>query len=155
MDSARPPSLCSRTQGNGPALRPNGVTVIDKMGIFRTRIEFAPLREPENRRAVEAMVDTGSAYNWVPRPMLEELGIEVQRVERFETANGTVMERDVGHAMIYAAGRLAPSIVVFGEPGDMTLLGAIGLEGLNLRVDLNRKELVPAGPLPVAAGLAA
>jgi len=37
--------------------------------------------------------------------------------------------------------------VVFGEPGDMTLLGP---ESLNLRVDLGRKELVPAGPVPAA-----
>jgi hypothetical protein len=39
---------------------------------------------------------------------------------------------------------------VFGEPGDMVLLGAIGLESLNLKLDLARKELVPAGPVPVA-----
>jgi hypothetical protein len=40
--------------------------------------------------------------------------------------------------------------VVFAGPGDMILLGAHGLEALNLRVDLVRKELVPAGPAPVA-----
>jgi predicted aspartyl protease len=125
--------------------------VTDEMGIFRTRIEIAPLREPENRREVEVMVDTGSAYNWVPRPILEGLGIQVQTVERFETASSEVLERDIGLAMLYAGGRATATVVVFGEPGDMTLLGAIGLEGLNLRVDLNRKELVPAGPLPVAA----
>jgi hypothetical protein len=40
---------------------------------------------------------------------------------------------------------------VFARPGDLVLLGAHGLEGLNLRVDLGRKELVPAGPVPAAA----
>ena len=40
---------------------------------------------------------------------------------------------------------------MFAQPGDMVLLGAHGLEGLNLRVDLTRKELVPAGPVPAAA----
>lgn len=43
-----------------------------------------------------------------------------------------------------------PTIVVFAGPDDLVLLGAIGLEGLNLRVDLGRKELVPAGPVPAA-----
>ena len=33
----------------------------------------------------------------------------------------------------------------------MTLLGALALEGLNMRVDLATKELVPAGPVPVAS----
>ena len=53
--------------------------------------------------------------------------------------------------MIFAGGRSAPSIVVFAQAGEMALLGAHGLEGLNLRVDLVRRALVPAGPVPVAA----
>ena len=47
--------------------------------------------------------------------------------------------------------RSAIAAVVFAEPTDLTLLGAHGLEGLNLRVDLGRRELVPAGPVPAAA----
>ena len=45
---------------------------------------------------------------------------------------------------------LAATVVVFAADGDMVLLGAHGLGGLNLRVDLGRKELVPAGPVPAA-----
>jgi hypothetical protein len=41
--------------------------------------------------------------------------------------------------------------VVFAGAGDLILLGAHGIEGLNVRVDLARKELVPAGPVPAAA----
>jgi predicted aspartyl protease len=97
------------------------------------------------------MVDTGSEYNWIPEEKLVELGVTPVRIERFETADGRILERPVGFAMIFAGGRSAPSIVVFAEPGEMTLLGAYGLEGLNLRIDLGRRELVPAGPVPVAA----
>jgi hypothetical protein len=53
--------------------------------------------------------------------------------------------------MLYAGGRSTPTIVVFAQPADLVLLGALGLEGLNLRVDLGRKELVPAGLVPAAA----
>ena len=35
--------------------------------------------------------------------------------------------------------------------GEMSLLGAHGLEGMNLRVDFVRRELIPAGPVPVAS----
>ena len=62
-----------------------------------------------------------------------------------------VLEHEVGFALIYAAKRSAPSVVVFAQPEDLVLLGAHGLEGLNLRVDLGRKELVPAGPVPASA----
>ena len=66
-------------------------------------------------------------------------------------ADARIIERPIGFAMIFAGGRSAPSIVVFAQAGEMALLGAHGLEGLNLRVDLVRRALVPAGPVPVAA----
>ena len=44
-----------------------------------------------------------------------------------------------------------PPISSVGEPGDLALLGARTLEGLNLRVDTARKKLVAAGPVPAAA----
>jgi len=37
--------------------------------------------------------------------------------------------------------------VVFAERGDLQLLGARALEGLNLQVDARRKKLVAAGPI--------
>ena len=65
--------------------------------------------------------------------------------------DGRVLEREVGFAPVYAGGRSAATAVVFAGEGNLVLLGAHGLEGLNLRVDLARKELVPADPVPVAA----
>jgi predicted aspartyl protease len=125
--------------------------MIDEMGIFRTTVAVAHLARPDDRRTLErVMVDSGSEYNWIPRAVLEELGIEPQRVDRFETADGRVLERDVAFALLYAAGRSTASVVVFAGQGDLVLLGAHGLEGLNVRVDVLRKELVPAGPLPAA-----
>jgi hypothetical protein len=40
--------------------------------------------------------------------------------------------------------------IVFGEPGDLTLLGARSLEGLDLRIEPVTKRLVDAGPAPAA-----
>jgi predicted aspartyl protease len=126
--------------------------MIDEMGIFRTSISVATLTDPATRRDFDdVMVDTGSEYNWIPSDALTQLGITPVRTDRFETADGRVLERDVGFAMLYAGGRSTPTIVVFAQPTDLVLLGALGLEGLNLRVDLGRKELVPAGPVPAAA----
>lgn len=126
--------------------------MIDDMGIFRTTVEVAHPAQPGQRRPLaNVMVDTGSEYSWIPRPLLEALSIGPQRIDRFQTADGRVLEREVGFAILYAGGRSAASIVVFAEPGDLVLLGAHGLEGLNVRVDLLQKALVPAGPVPAAA----
>ena len=126
--------------------------MIDSMGIFRTTIAVAHFADSSVRRELpDVMVDTGSEYNWVPSHTLDDLGVLPERVESFETADGRVLKRRVGFARIFAAGRSAITVVTFAEPDDMVLLGAVGLETLNLRIDLGRKELVPAGPLPVAA----
>ena len=128
-----------------------GRNMIDDMGIFRTTIELAALNARERRLVLrDVMVDTGSEYNSIPVDVLLQLDIAPVRIERFQTADGRVLEREVGYAFLYAGGRETPTIVVFARDDDMVLLGAFGLEGLNLRVDLVRKELVPAGPLPVA-----
>ena len=127
-------------------------SMIDDMGIFRTTIGVASLIDPQLRVDVEnMMVDTGSEYTWIAEARLAQLGVVPVRTDRFETADGRILERHVGFAMLHAGGRSAPSVVVFARPGDLVLLGAHGLEGLNLRVDLGRKELVPAGPVPAAA----
>ncbi|MDQ3698957.1 MAG: hypothetical protein M3373_13200, partial [Gemmatimonadota bacterium] len=109
----------------------------------------------ERRELAGVMVDTGSEYSWIPRVVLEQIGVERQRVDRFQTADGRVLEREIGFALISAGGRSTPTIVAFAEDGDMVLLGAHGLEGLNMRVDLVTKELVPAGPVPAAVAHAA
>jgi predicted aspartyl protease len=128
--------------------------MIDDMGIFRTTMGVSAMTSPDRRRDLpDVMVDTGSEYNWIPSEILIDLGVSPVRIDRFETADGRVLEREVGFALVYAGGRSAAAAVVFAVKGDMILLGAHGLEGLNLRVDLGRKELVPAGPVP-AAGLA-
>ena len=130
--------------------------MIDDMGIFRTTVGVAAWSDSAHRVDLDdVMVDTGSEYNWLPEALLVRLGVAPVRVDRFETADGRILERSVGFAMLYAGGRSAPSIVVFAGPDDMSLLGAHGLEGLNLRVDLGRKELVPAGPVPAAVAVPA
>ena len=126
--------------------------MIDEMGIFRTTLGVASLAASGAQASVaNVMVDTGSEYTWLPEELLARLGVAPVRIDRFQTADGRILERSVGFAMLYAAARSAPSIVVFAATGDLVLLGAHGLEGLNLRVDLVRKELVPAGPVPAAS----
>ena len=126
--------------------------MIDEMGIFRTTLGVASLAASGTQASVaNVIVDTGSEYTWLPEELLARLGVAPVRIDRFQTADGRILDRSVGFAMLYAAGRSAPSIVVFAGTGDLVLLGAHGLEGLNLRVDLVRKELVPAGPIPAAS----
>lgn len=126
--------------------------MIDDMGIFRTTISVAHYAHPLARRELgDVMVDTGSEYNWIPADVLQSLGVSPEREESFETADGRVLRRQVGFARLFVGDRSGITAVVFAQPADVVLLGAVGLETLNLRIDLARRELVPAGPVPVAA----
>ena len=40
--------------------------------------------------------------------------------------------------------------VVFGQKGDLSLLGSRAMEGMNVHVDARRKRLVAAGPVVAA-----
>ena len=125
---------------------------MDDMGLFRTTIEVRNWEATESpwRPLPDVLVDTGSEYTWISRHVLEELGVRPQRRQGFIVADGRRIDRDIGYALVRAAQSEAPDLVVFAETGDMTLLGAHSLEGLNLKVDPVRKELVPAGPVIAA-----
>ena len=123
------------------------------MGTFRTTILVESLvRRGDTRTVDNALVATGSEFTWVPREVLEALGVKPERTQYFLIADGRTLERPVGYAIVHAGGTDAPDLVVFAEPNDMVLLGARSLEGMNLRVDALRKQLVPAGP--IVAGVA-
>ncbi len=122
------------------------------MGTFRIAVRVShPTDEARSAELYDVLVDTGSELSWIPAGILESLGIRRHKRMRFRQASGTVLERDTGVAVIHAAGTLAGDDVVFGEPGDMTLLGARSLEGLNVTIDPVSKRLVDAGPAPAAA----
>jgi predicted aspartyl protease len=124
----------------------------DDMGTFRIDIEIENPTRPGKKRALRAvLVDTGAELSWIPSDVLESLGIERYGQWLFRQADGTVLERWTGPAFVYAEGRRTTDDVVFGEPGDLVLLGARSLEGLNLRIDLVSRRLVDAGPAPAAA----
>lgn len=124
------------------------------MGLFRINIEIENLERRGAAVAIQnALVDTGSEYTWVPRTLLEAAGIAPRRRQAFVLADGRRLEREVGYALVRTAGAEAPDLIVFAEPGDLVLLGVHSLEGMNLKVDPVRKELVPAGPV-ITAGAA-
>ena len=97
------------------------------------------------------LVDTGSDYTWIPAKLLEKIGVQWEKKDLpFVMANGQSITRSVGFAIVRLDKHFTIDEVVFAEQGDLPLLGARTLEGLNLTVDPKRKRLVAAGPLLAA-----
>ncbi len=99
---------------------------------------------------VEAIVDTGSTFTAVPRDLLERLGIRPARRQPFRLANGEVVQSEVGEAWVRLEGIEGTTPVIFNEPGEPTLLGAVTLEAFLLGVDPIRRRLVPVEGLRVS-----
>ena len=122
------------------------------MGTFYTgcRIENVSERSKGTKLA-KVLVDTGSEYTWAPEATLDKLGIQREKKDvEFLMANGQKVTRNVGFAIVRVDKHFTVDEVVFAQKGDLLLLGARTLEGLNLTVDPRRKRLVAAGPLPAA-----
>jgi predicted aspartyl protease len=102
-------------------------------------------------RLAKLLVDSGSEFTWIPREKLEAIGIVREKKDvQFVMANGALVTRSVGFAILRVGKNFTTDEVVFADPGDLCLLGARTLEGLNLTVDSVRKRLVASGPLPAA-----
>lgn len=103
-------------------------------------------------RVPKVMVDTGSELTWIDHKQLEKIGVKPEKKDiGFIMANGQAITRSIGFAVIRVGDSFTTDEIVFAQKGDLQLLGARTLEGLNLRVDSRNKKLVAAGPL-VAAG---
>jgi predicted aspartyl protease len=89
------------------------------------------------------LVDSGAAYSIVDGSKLRALGIRPTSSRTFMLADGTEVTRSVGAALFQFQGQEAASTIIFGEPGDATLLGVVTLEELGLILDPMRRELRP------------
>ena len=114
------------------------------MGTFSVTVQVSHPAEAGRSATVELVVDTGATISFVPADVLANLGIEPRWTEReFETASGAVIRRSVGAASLAIDSHETITPVVFAEPGDAGVLGAVALESLGFVVDPIARRLIP------------
>ena len=97
------------------------------------------------------LVDSGSEFTWLPEDMLQRIGVEpVKKDLQIQRANGQIITRTVGYAILRVDNYETIDEVVFAQKGDLVLLGSRAMEGMNVLVDARRKRLVAAGPVVAA-----
>jgi len=125
------------------------------MGTFLVPCRIENHLDRSQAFGVQLMVDSGSECTWVPKDALEKLGVRREKKATFVMANGARLTRSIGFAIVRVGQYVTTDEIVFSESGDLLLLGARSLEGLNLTVDAVNKRLLRAGPLPVASPIRA
>jgi predicted aspartyl protease len=113
------------------------------MGLTFLTVEVGNPGTPDVVEGLDFLVDSGAIYSVVPAQVLDRLHIRPISEEEFRLADGTAIRRKKGIALFRYGGRVGGADVIFGEPGDSTLLGAFTLEALGLCLDPLRRELKP------------
>ncbi len=111
------------------------------VGDFRVPIQIArAMGEPFE--SLQALVDTGSTFTWIPRDVLERLGVRPEHDLPFELADGRQARYPVAWLQIRLEGREQPTIVVFAPAGSEPILGVVTLEQYLLAVDPIHRRLI-------------
>jgi len=116
------------------------------MGTFRYPIVIHS-SDGTRKQVVEALVDTGATYTWIPSPILEELGYQAKLRRRLRWADGRVVEREGAEAVVEIDGACLTTVVIFGDPETEPLLGAVTLEQFSLAPDPVARRLIPVEAL--------
>src|SRR5216117_1358654 len=114
------------------------------MGTFFMAAQLAAPERPERRQPVELLVNSSSTYTWIAAALLRELSVVPTERRRVVTIAGQLAERDAAEVLITLEGRTLHTVCLFGDAGDLDVLGAYTLEGFGLGVDPVQRKLIPA-----------
>ena len=92
--------------------------------------------------SLHALVDTGSTYTWIPRDLLDRLGVQPEHEWTFELADGREVRYPVAWIQIRVEGYEAPTLAIFAPAGAEPILGAFTLEGFLLAADPANRRLI-------------
>lgn len=114
-----------------------------KVGLTHISLKVANPANPRRFARVRCLVDSGAAYSLIPASTLRRIGIAPSSTRSFILADGSEIKRKMGDVLFILNGQRGASPVIFGERGDMTLLGTVSLEALGVFLDPLRRELRP------------
>ena len=110
-----------------------------------------PIDRKKSVAVPKILVDSDAMFTRVNGKTLKKIGLDQETNCTFINVSGRETTRTIGYAIIGVGDAETIDEVVFGEPGDLEILGARTLEGMNLRVDPRAKKLVAGGPILAAA----
>jgi len=117
---------------------------MNNMGMTKVTLKiknpFLPVKVIED----EFLVDSGASFTVVPYQLVKKLGLRPSYIREFVLADGRIVERKIGNALIEFQGEETAVPVVLGEKDDSPLLGVLTLEALGLVLDPFQRKLYPA-----------
>ena len=113
-------------------------------GITTVKLKISNPLDPKKYIEDKFLVDSGASLTVLPSSIVNKLGLKPVYEKEFFLADGKVIKRKVGGALVSFKGISLPSPVVLGEKGDSKLLGALTLEAMGLALDPFERKIYKA-----------
>ena len=121
------------------------------MGQFSVQATITHPGDANRSAEVALLVDTGATLSWIPREVLDRLGVPRLARRPFLLADGKTIQRDTAGVLMRLNGTDGMVTVVVAEGSDAHLLGATALETLGFGVDPIRQQLLTRALLAMRA----
>ena len=112
-----------------------------RMGMTHVCATVSPVLPGGSSVTAQFLVDTGAIDCLLPTSLLRQAGIEPDRADFYELADGRLIELPVAFARIEFMGSLVIVKIVFGPEDAEPILGAIALEAAGFVVDPTKQSL--------------
>lgn len=111
------------------------------MGMTKVKLIIKNPRRPSRRFEEDFLVDSGAHYTVLPESLVKSLGLRPSFEQEFSLADGTVVKRPVGSALVVFENKELAVPVVLGEKDDSPLLGVTTLESFGLMIDPFKRKI--------------
>lgn len=111
------------------------------MGITSTKLLLKNPFNPTKSVLGDFLVDSGAHYTVIPKLMVTKLKLKPSYIQEFSLADGKIIKRSIGSALVVFEGKELAVPVVLGELNDSALLGITTLEAFGLMLDPFKRKL--------------
>jgi len=111
------------------------------MGLINIQLTIKNPKDERRSIKKEFLVDSGANYTVLPERDWKKLKLKPEWKQKFSLADGRVVIRKIGNALVEFKNRKSATPVVLGKKGDYYLAGAITLEALGLSFDPFQRKI--------------
>lgn len=111
------------------------------MGAVSVTLTIKNPLKPTTAISGKYLVDSGAHYTVLSADTAQKLGIRPSFVQEFSLADGKIIKREVGSALVRYEDKEIAVPVVIGKKGDSPLLGVTTLEAFGLMLDPFKRKI--------------
>ncbi len=105
------------------------------------KLTIANIQDPQRKREISFLVDTGASRAWISQEIADAVGIEKTGTVPLELADGSINELPYGLCLFIYDGEMVAGNVVIGPPQCEPLVGTHVLQDFRVIVDLEKHEI--------------